>query len=437
MSWVNGNDTMGDGSATLPYKTITKGLAMVSAPGTTVLVAGGTNAVHQHFDPATGLVAEVFPLTAPFDNVTIRGTNRPLPVINMKEAEGTFTGTPAAILVQGRTGWTIDSVQIDALDYAKTIGLPLPGIRVVDLPEGGTIMIQSTHIVDTFHGVWVEDTEELWLWGRSVTIQDCRIERCGPLNPTPGGDVGHAGIRLVESNSAGINLTISDCTLIDNHDALEPEVATLVLTDSTFERNENGLEFASTDGGTATVSGCLFRMHAPFDPLAGGVAGPTGGITMREAEGLTLTVRATDFDRNQIGALLKKGTGGIDFGTSFGSFAGNNTFTTDTTAPWYQFLDHTVSCCGLFNGLDSQISAVGNTWTYIVGGGAFNQGANPAGRFPASLGTTIIGPNVNLDPTTLLPPHRPLFGTTDPQVPWNYSTGTPPSGGNPSIVLVP
>ncbi len=244
----------------------------------------------------------------------------------------------------------------------------------------------------------------------------------------------------MESYSAGINRNVSDCTLKNNHDALEPGLATLILADTTFEENENGLEYASTVGGTATVSGCLFRKHAPLDPTLGGVNGPTGGITMREALNLSLTVRGTDFDENQIGALLKAGTGTIDFGTSFTSpDAGENTFTTDTMAPWYQFMDHTVSGCGLFTGLDAVVFAVDNTWTYdaTYGDLTFNQGANTAGQFPASLGPTLIGPSVNFNPTTELPPHRPLFGTMDPQVPWNYSTATALTGGNPSIVLVP
>ncbi|HKX46914.1 MAG TPA: hypothetical protein VJP77_09430 [Planctomycetota bacterium] len=46
---------------------------------------------------------------------------------------------------------------------------------------------------------------------------------------------------------------------------------------------------------------------------------------------------------------------------------------------------------------------------------------------------------MNFDSGAQFPYHRALFGTTDPQQPWNYSTGPVESApaGTPSIVLVP
>ena len=456
VSWTTGDDLTGTGTLSNPFKTITHALQTASTDHTVVRVAGGANAIYK-VDPGASSW-ETFPLTAALDDVTIEGYREPKPTISLKDAEGSFgaySSAPAAFVVDGRTDWTFKNLRLDASEH-NTNASPVRGIHVCDLPANGTITVQDCEIVDFFDGIYFEDSgsydpeDDM----RTIVIDSTAVSRCGPVSAfSPNfDDKGHAGIRLLEAQSRAMQLTVTDCVLESNHDALEPGGAVLFVSDTRFELNENGLEYASTTqasgrhGGRAQVYGCWFVDNEPLDAAEGGVPGPTGGIVARNLELLNLSVRQTDFEGNQIGASFKGGTsgndGGIEFGTAHsGEDRGDNSFVTDTTSPWYQGQDHTVSYCGLFNSADVVIHAVGNTWTFesIPPGPDYNQGADSNGQFPSTLGSLTIGAEVNFDSGAQFPYHRALFGTTDPQQPWNYSTGPVESApaGTPSIVLVP
>ena len=391
-----------------------------------------------------------------------------------------------AIGVTAKLGCTIKGIAIDATNFDKTADpmqpvLGLHGVLLKDLPAGSVTHLEDIVITDTFNGVFAYD-DGAASGQRTVVIRDCDVFDCGP---TPlGFQQGHAGIRLLEADEAHIDLYVLDCHFENNHDALEPGLATLYLQDSSFVRNENGLEYADTIGGPAIVDGCVFQLNQRFDWPTENAFTPTGAIVARyNGNGFDLTVRATEFDQNQIGVSLKGGgTGNIDFGTSLSTgppyltvelvlpyttiwlpTEGGNTFTTDITSPWHPGIepDYTVSYCGLLSVLDTDVFAVGNTWKYdasgdpaVTGGADHNQGVGTNGTIPTGS-SFEISPGENFDenpPLTPDPPgnqgplaqipnpfHRAWagYGSQDQQD-WNFSTG-PEIGttGRPRIILVP
>lgn len=439
------------GTSTNPYKTITWALSMVQSANTTIQVAGGTGAVYQYISGGGG---ESFPLTCNFDDIHIIGTRVPKPTIDLFGAENQWPGQiKAAIAVNGRTGWTIENVTISGDGYTKFQSgqnNEVQGIRVRNLPAGGVVTIEDVTILDTFHGIYVDDSGGAPANSRTLNVTDTVIDECGPVNADQN-DKGHAGIRLLEAHTwAGGShkyaLNLTRCTLTNNHDALEPGSAVTTIDECMFESNENGAEIAGgVDQANIEITGSCFRTNAAFDPSSGGASAVTGGIPVRDATVKKLRIRTTDFDRNQIGISLVSATAvdadSFDFGKSFNpSDRGRNTFTTDTQNPWYQNQDHSVSYCGLFNNSDLVAHAVGNTWTYVALSPPQtpdpNQGCDNQGEFPAGS-TLYVSPATNFVTGTAKPPHRPLFGQTLPNPPWNFTTGTAISGGsNPRILLV-
>ena len=441
-------------------------------------MAGGSGRIYAHPD-------ETFPLDIPFDDITIMGTRARHPVIDPLGAEP--LDPEAVVLIDGRSGCRLERLWIRAGGYDLALtgsneADGLHGVLVRDLPSGGSLSIDDCEIHDLWNGVFFSDDLTFTPSSmRLVTITDTKVTKCGPWIQTASIDRGHAGIRLLEAKSSWIDLRIDSCAFNDNHDALEPGEARLLLTDTEFNQNENGLEYAVTPGGPAYVIGCTFFRNERFDPLLGGASVPTAAISTRYAAGYDLTVRDTEFDKNQFAVFLKGGVAGvtatIDLGTTNEPLImnvdnsynppliyppkGGNVFVTDTTAPWHEDEDFRVSYCALFNGLDTMVFAVGNTWTYADSSNCSvaecNQGANTSGQFPDDpLGSTTIDFGTNFDLGTVLPPHRPLHvdplpDPADPNVPWNFSAGTeidftqdPPQGtgaafpsGNPTILLEP
>ena len=474
VSHSTGNDTF-TGGLTDPFKTIGAALNVVQI-GDTVQVAGGASNIYADED---------FPLVVDVPDVRIQGSRVPKPTIRLQFAQfDVMDPTKAAILVDGVSGCVIDNLLITGAGFDKTTDAEKPeeglhGIHVQNLPPGGEMAIRNCTIEETFNGIFFSDGSlPPPPQKRTVEITDTEVSGCGPVKlDITSFDQGHAAIRLLEAQTPWIDLVISDCILEDNHDALEPGESTLYLRDSMFVDNENGLEYANTPGGEAYVDGCLFQENARFalpeadnegNPIEPFV--PTGGIVARYNAGFDLTVRGTHFDRNQIGVGLRgeaDSVGVADFGSSFDPIVdvitavdpplliprvGGNTFTTDTTAPWYQGLEHTVSYCGLHTTLNTEVLAVGNTWHYEAlqpGDPDFNQGADSAGQFPATMAFMEVPPDTNFEDNPpqlpyaelVNPPHRGFFGCAPPetcQVPWNYSTGLEHAGsGHPSILLVP
>lgn len=441
----------GCGTSTNPYKTITYALSQVSSSNTTIQVAGGTGAIYKYLSGGGG---ETFPLTCNFDDIRILGTRVPKPTIDLDDYENQWPGQfKAGFVVNGRTGWTIENLTIDARNYSKFSSgqnNEVQGIRVRNLPAGGSITIEDVTILDPFNGIYVDDTGSAPSSSRTMNLIDTTIDDCGPVN-AHGLDKGHAGVRLLEahtwaSGSHKFTLNLTRCTLTNNHDALEPGSSVTTIDECMFEANENGAEIAGgVEQANIEISGSCFRSNAAFDPNLGGASAVTGGIPVRDATVKKLRVRTTDFDRNQIGISLVDATAvdsdSFDFGKSFSpSDRGRNTFTTDTTNPWYQNQDHNVSYCGLFNNSDLVAYAVGNTWTYVALSPPQtpnpNQGCDSQGKFPAGS-TLYVAPGTNFITSTSKPAHRPLYGQSLPHTPWNFSTGaTIGSGPNPRILLV-
>ena len=438
-------------------------------------MAGGSGRIYAHPD-------ETFPLNIPYDDITILGTRARHPVIDPLGAE--TLDPEAVILIDGRSGCRLERLWIRAGNYnldgtGTNEEDGLHGVLVRDLPSGGSLSIDDCEIHDLWNGVFFSDDLTFTPTSmRLVNITDTKVTKCGPWIQTASFDRGHAGIRLLEAKSSWIDLRIDSCVLNDNHDALEPGEARLLLTDTDFNMNENGLEYAVTPGGTAYVIGCSFTLHERFDPDFGGVSASTAAVSTRYEAGYDLTVRNSDFEDNQFAVFLKGGvagdTGTIDLGSTNEPLImnvdnyyspplvypakGGNVFTMDTQAPWYPNEDYRVSYCALFNGLDTAVLAVGNTWTYAdisnCSVADCNQGANTSGQFPDDpLSSMTIDFGTNFDLGTLLPPHRPLSTAppSAPNVPWNFGTGTeidytqmPPvstgaafPSGNPTILLEP
>ena len=425
---------------------------------------------------------EQFPLTITQENTSIVGTGSRPPRISLDGAEDDLPGTTtqAAILVDGVGSFRLERIHILGTGYDMeghyTIeegGSGLAGLGVRDLPAGSDLAAIDCKIDDLFNGIQFVDTP-FWTPGdrRVVTISNTLIHRCGPWGSEVGIDRGHAGIRLIEAVSRDIDLYVSNCEFKFNHDALEPEDARLMLTDSVFLQNENGLEYATTPGGMGYVLGCTFELNHAFLPGPegeGGVAERTGGIVARYASsGYDLTVRDSDFVNNQLGVSLKSGpgiVGTIDFGDGVGGIEdhiftppvvvapdGNNTFTTDTKCPWEDLEKHRIPFCGMFTTLDITVQAVGNTWTYVdvldpptslcIGFSSecpaldCGQGVSSSGMFTQP--NLVFGPDQNYDAVAELPYERSL--DTDPaatqiNTAWNLSTGTEVQPGLPSIRL--
>ena len=467
MDWARGKDT-NQGTAASPWKTITHALAQVTGPGCTIEVVGGAGRVHD-------TTFETFPLTIVHDDTTIRGDDQfTSPEINLIGADvddlGTLVNTPqhAAFYLDGVGGCVIQNLRIDGSSYPKETHYMagdadsgVAGISIFNWKEGTSLGIIGCVVDDTSNGIIFHD-DMTWVPGdrRVVTINNTDVYRCGPWqNPTVEGDVGHAGVRLIEAESEHIDLHVSNCEFHDNHDALEPEAARLMLKSTLFMGNENGLEYADTPGGMVYVLGCTFEHNETFDPNDGGVAGPTGAIVCRyTSPGYDLTVRDTDFIDNQLGISLKAApgmTGEVDLGDGIGGLedhvftppvlirpAGNNTFDTDTTCPWPAVDSYRVSYCGLFSKLSITVQAVGNTWTYHDTSnpgpaecqgvsdecpgtpGDCNQGVDSSGQ--VSQPDSVFGPDSNYSSSIDFPFHRALdsYGAQlQVHTPWNFATG--------------
>ncbi|MFG0319932.1 MAG: DUF1565 domain-containing protein [Planctomycetota bacterium JB042] len=435
---VNGLDTQAGGPVT-PFKTITHALS-VALSADRIFVAPGV------YDATNG---EVFPLTSTSTNLQIYGTGTPYPVIT---AVG-FSwpgGTADPACMRPADGWQLGSLRFDNAGYVKTPGNPFGKIHAIYIKDlVSSFTARTLEVIDNYWGIWIEDDAATTHHSpRTVTLHQCTFEDQGPTRL--GGiatDLGHAALMI--GTEVTLTATITACTFMNNHDGIEggqtnslglppPNDAVLVVSDCVFESNENGLEGNDND---VTVNHCTFRTNQRFDPNgAGGVLNPFT-VALGNRAGGTLTryvVRRCVFDRNQIGVGILDGQDQLsgvvfDFGTS-PSDAGLNTFTTDTTNPWPN--NFNPSYCGVFSKNPNPVWAVGNTWTYVAGGGANNQGADTQGQY-ASGSTLIIGPNVNWDGSNGAPYHRPVIGGQS-NVPWNHSTA-PAAGsqGGPLIVLEP
>ena len=461
-----------------PYKTIDAAFkSQFLQAGDTVQIAGGSLNVHTAPE-------EEFPLEIPYHDITVVGTRATPPTLKLDQAAETLLDPLAdkfALGIVGKSGCTIRNIKIEAIDYDKAVQNTadvhkgLHGIFLDDLPAGSLTVLEDLIIDDTFNGVFVDDSATP-ASKRTLLIRDCVIQECGPVPAAF--NQGHAAIRLLEAKSDWFDLYVLGGVFEQNHDALEPGLATLFLKDAEFIQNENGLEYANTIGGSVMVEGCTFQLQERFDYPVNDPFTPTGAIVARyDGPGFDLMVRDCDFDHNQIGVSLRGpagANGNVDFGTSvdppmfvaaletpYATFSldprGGNTFTTDIDSPWKQGqgMDYSVSYCGLFNFLDDEVHAAGNFWTYhttgdpsITGGADHNQGVGANGEVP-STSPLSIAPLENFDENPPLAPngqeqieapfHRAWDGYgNQAQQDWNFSTGTEfGSSGLPRIILVP
>ncbi|QDU69556.1 DUF1565 domain-containing protein [Engelhardtia mirabilis] len=468
MNWSTGDDSTGDGSLGTPFKTITRALEGATAggvipAGSTVQVAGGSSNVYRYTESSPGNpTGEIFPLQVVSDDITIIGSRTPKPMILVDAAaEGALfpsSVSNSAILVDGASGFRLERLDLATANFDLSTGTIPTGLKALhlrDLPGSASAAtsVVDCSIDDFFHGIFVQDTSSADPGAREITIEDTSISRCGPVYPTTD-DAGHAGLRLLEATTTSMTLSVRDCIFRQNHDALEPGQANLVLFDTVFDENESGLEYAGVTGGSAVVKGCRFENHAPLD--VGGVPGPTGGIYCRDIVDTSIVVRETEFVNNQLGAsfrglaasvdnILDLGSGyaGTDENSPYGlTIPGQNTFTVDVTKPWPALDDDEVSYVGLFNSTNSPVLAIGNTWTYQVPevdwlfdcnqGGLPDTASTPTtytyplghvATLPAPYTTGVVGPGESFDSSTDFPFHRPIAPSTAPQERFNFSTG--------------
>ena len=289
----------------------------------------------------------------------------------------------AAILIDNCADCRLEDIDIDASTFDKdgtsVAGVAdsgLAGVAVRDLPPGADCTIEDCVINDLFNGIFFVDTpSHVSGQRRRVQLTNTTVSECGPWAGASGSDRGHAGIRLLEAESHDIDLYITDCHLEHNHDALEPGNAQLLLRDTVFLDNENGLEYASGNDPVAYVTGCSFEGNSRFPTGDGGVSSPTGGLMVRFPSTYDITVRNSDFIDNQLGLSLRDSagvTGEIDLGDGVGSLVtsfpllavivrpvGGSTFQVSPTCPWPSVEEHRTPFCGLFTVMDTTVLALG------------------------------------------------------------------------------
>ncbi|MBL8768623.1 MAG: DUF1565 domain-containing protein [Planctomycetes bacterium] len=481
MDVQNGSDAW-SGSATRPFKTITRALnpafGSTLQDGDTVSIAPG------YYQGAPGGVGgEDFPLITAVGrkNITIAGTLGPdsqtsttIRAVVPNPFGGGFSNFPFTtepVCLYVNEGWTVSGLVFEHAAFNKVPvstnpAIQITGIRIVDLPGPSPttdVRIMNCRFLDGFIGLHLVDTNASTIaTPRFVLVSTCWFDGHGPvkapdpqLSGVPQSDRGHQG--LLTQNHRSMTINVAGCLFTNNHDGLESgngpfKDATINITRSTFSGNENGLEVGS---GALAVAASNFILCDANDPVDGGVGEAvlgelsTSGIGLRGTAlpGSTLTVRTTTFDRCQTGAQVRMaGFASLDFGSDTLTDPGSNRFLTDITVPWPLGEAFRAPYCGLANNGDTPVLAMGNLWTYDASGAApfdFNQQALPVvidgvtyGSYDSYTSPVVFSNanGVNFDGATGFPKPRPTSPTpTDPNSPWNLSTGTPIIIGGVSI----